>query len=123
MCYYPSMGVLCTTSGRLYACHEALREYMDPGWTATQAENILFNLQGTGPISLLRIRSEMGCTILWVKNLKCITSKLRRIQSAVRDWLHLRKISPRQEAALYLTAILPLDVVDLVVQALQRGSK
>jgi hypothetical protein len=120
MGYYPNMGVISTIDGGVYACNEELREYFDSKWITYQAVNVecRFNNGNT----LLVMRSEVRCTVFWVRKtaiMKCIFSNLKQIQSAVRDWLHQRKVPPRHEAALFLRTILPRDVVSLVVLALK----
>ena len=45
--------------------------------------------------------------------------KLMLIQNAVRNWLHRRKTSLRQEVMLFLRTFIPPDVVDAVERVLQ----
>lgn len=89
MCYYPSMGVMSTTKGQLFALSKAMREFMaQPG-------------DGLTKICIKSIMSQLLC-----------------IQNTIRDWLHRRKTPPRHEAALFLQARLPCELVDMVVWAL-----
>jgi hypothetical protein len=116
MGYYPNMGFISTIDGGLYACSKELRDYIESKSITDQAVKVecRFNNGNT----LLVMRSEERCTVFWVRNsvlMKCMLSNLKRIQSAVRDWLHQRKVPLRHEAALFLKAILPRDVVGLVV--------
>jgi hypothetical protein len=120
MGYYPNMGVVSTIDGGLYACSEELREYLDSKWITDQAVKVECRFENG--CTLLVMRSGVRRTVFWVRNsviVKCILSNLERIQGAVRDWLHQRKRFPRHEAALFLMATLPRDVVSLVVLALQ----
>jgi hypothetical protein len=120
MGYYSNMGVVSTIDGGVYACSEELLEFLDSKWTTDQAVEVECRFEDG--CTLLVMRSEVRRTVFWVRNfavVKCILSNLKRIQGAVRDWLHQRKLLPRHEAALFLMATVPRDVVSLVVLALQ----
>jgi hypothetical protein len=120
MGYYPTTGVISTIDGGLYACNEELREYLDEKWITDQAVKVECRFENG--CTLLVMRSEVRRTAFWVRDsviMKSVLSNLERIQSAVRDWLHQRKLFPRHEAALFLMANLPRDVVGLVVLALR----
>ena len=121
MCYYPSMGVMSTIDGGLYVCHKVLEDYFDLNWIAAHAVNMECTFKNRGTRLVLVMKSKTRSTLVWVQNpefIKCILSNLKRIQSAVRDWLHQRKVPLRHEAALFLRATFPRDVVSLVVLAL-----
>jgi hypothetical protein len=112
------MGVISTSDGGLYACPAALREYF-LDWTVVEAHRARFKLRYIGNLAVLLLRFEATCyALIWKPCLRSIMSQLVRIQNAVRDWLHRRKTPPRHEAALFLQASLPRDVVDMVFWAL-----
>ena len=118
MCYYPTMGVMHTIEGEVFACHKELRDYFDPDWTTAQASKVEFKLRHVGNTTRLVWRIETVCTVIWNPSLRCIMPELRLIQNAMRDWLHHRETPIRQQAMLFLQDTLPCDMVGLVVQAL-----
>jgi hypothetical protein len=119
MGYYPNMGVMSTIDCRLYVCHKLMEEYFDSKWIASHAVNMECEFKNNG--TRLIMRSKTMSTLIWVQNpefIKCILSKLKCIQNAIRDWLHRRKTPTRHEAALFLQARLPRDLVKMVLWSL-----
>jgi hypothetical protein len=113
------MGVLSTTDGGLYACNRTLWAYLDQTWPEIHSTRANFTLRYAGDKITLLIKTDTRSGMVFNPCLQSAMSQLISIQNAMRDWLHRRKTPPRHEAALFLMATLPRDVVGLVVLALQ----
>ena len=120
MGYYPSMGVVSTTDGGLYACNRTLWDKLDQTWPEIHSTRANFTLRRAGDKTSVLIKIDTRSGMVFNPCLKSAMSQLLCIQNAMRDWLHRRKMPTRHEAALFLMATLPRDVVGQVVLALHQ---
>jgi hypothetical protein len=119
MGFYPNMGIITTVDGKLFACNPFLSAYFRDRWDATQDTEIEFKVERNYNVSLLKIRFQDSCTIMLIRPIirpviRFAKWKLVLIQNAVRNWLHIRKTPPRQEAMLFLRKSILADVADAV---------
>ena len=114
MGFYPSMGVLATVDGKLFACHPFLSAYFRDRWDATQDSEVEFKVERMYNMPRLKIRFQDTCTIMFRPVIRFAKWKLVILQNAVRNWIHARKAPPRQEAMLFLRKSISADVADAV---------
>jgi hypothetical protein len=120
MGFYPTMGVLTTIDGELYRCNPNLCSHFNAQWSAAQASEVEFQVQRLYNLSRLDVTFQGECVnVIFQPPIRCAMWKLTIIQNAVRNWLHRRKTSLRQEVMLFLRTFIPADVVDVVENVLQ----
>lgn len=113
------MHAVGTTDGGLYTANNTLWDYLCLKYPVIHSPNVKFTLLYAGShAGLHMVFDATHSATIWNPCLDSAMSQLLRIQNAVRDWLHRRRLPSRLEAALFLQATLPCDVANLVIRAL-----
>jgi hypothetical protein len=119
MGFHPNMGVITTIDGELYRCNPIMCSHFNEQWSAAQASEVEFQVQRLHNLSRLDVTFQGECNVIFQPPIRCAMWKLMLIQNAVRNWLHRRKTSLRQEVMLFLRTFIPPDVVDVVERVMQ----